>query len=151
MIYEPEIRLAENFVLKEVIEWPHVLPGMTDENKVKAIGLAKEALNPKVLVMATYQAIRLQNLRDALNRKFPDLKLSIRVTCWLRHYDWEIFKGRDGTSKHVTGGATDIVVIGAPPELHEAVMDFCEEYLKVLPGFTKRYDTFIHNDNRGLF
>lgn len=151
MIYEPDVRLITNFVLKEVIEWPYVLPGMTDEDKDKAFELAKLALTPQVLVMATHQATRLQNLRDALNRKFPDLKLSIRVTCWLRHYDWEIYKGRTGTSKHTTGGATDIVVIGAPPELHDACMDFCEEYLKVLPGFTKRYDTFIHNDNRGLF
>ncbi len=148
--YYPNIRLAKNFILREAIEWAVHLP-MSNEDVRKATDLAMKNLNPQVLVYMSYQAMRLQHLRDSLNRDYPDLKLRIRVTSWLRPVEWEHYRGRDGTSQHTTGHATDIVVIGAPAELHESVMESAYKKLKILRGFTKKYDTFIHNDQRGIF
>lgn len=155
MIYNGDTNLTKNFKLKEVVGWPDRLPGMSKGDKQKARELAMTALTTQTLANAVHQAIRLQIVRNEVNEWLRqigcDFSIYILVTCWLRHIQWEEYRGRDGSSIHTKGDATDIVLVGAPtPELHDKVMGKAFEKLKVLPGFTQRYDTFIHNDQRGL-
>lgn len=157
-IYRPDLKLAKNFTLREVCEWPDHLPHMTVADRTKAKELAIKHLTVEVIICATIQAGRLQKLRDRLNQVYPSHDVWIRVTCWFRPLPWEEYRGRDGSSFHLKGLATDFVIMGLPSqEMQQEAMDYAVEYLtKSEPvhgvGWTRYYkdQNFIHNDGRGI-
>lgn len=154
MNYQPDIKLARNFTLKEVCEWANNLQ-MSDSDKLKATEMAIRALTPEVLVNATIQAQRLQKLRDRLNQLNPGYTTRILVTSWYRPIGWELYRGRDGSSQHTKGWATDFTLTGLPEHMKDHAMKFAVVWLAKHEtmhshGFTKEYDTFIHNDARGV-
>ena len=150
MIYNGTKKIQRNFRLSEAIEWAYRSASLNTEDQTTAFLLAKQALNTETLINIVAAASRLQQLRDHLNSANPDYELYIRVTSWLRHPKWERHRKRDGTSQHTKGHATDIVVMGMPKKYHEYAQEQAYIWLKSQPGWTKKYDTFIHNDLRGL-
>ena len=154
MIYQPDIKLARNFTLREVCEWARNLQ-MSDSDRDKAVEMAINELTPEVLVNATIQAQRLQKLRDRLNQLNPGFTTRIHVTSWFRPMEWELYRDRDGSSQHTKGWATDFTITGLPEHLRSHAMKFAVDWLAKYEssyshGFTKDYETFIHNDARGV-
>lgn len=152
--YHPNIKLARNFSLREVCEWSNHLQ-ITPEDRIKATEMAINQLTPEILVNATIQAQRLQKLRDRLNQLNPGFETRIHVTCWYRPVSWEFYRGRDGSSQHTRGWATDFTLTGLPVHLREHAMLFAADWLSKHEvsqqhGFTRDYGTFIHNDARGV-
>ena len=126
MSYNLSERLATNFTLAEVVQWPRLQATMTPADRQMAERLAIEALNPQTHAEARRAAQFMQTIRDAVNRQFPQYggRIGIRVTSWLRHREWEIFRGRSGDGQHPTGHAVDITVTGVPDAEHATVMEW---------------------------
>lgn len=145
---EYNIQLTPNFNLNEVIFWAdHLI--MSQADKDKAARLATDHLTTEVIISACYQANRLQDLRNKLNQIYSEYNVWILVSSWLRPKQWELYKGRDGSSQHTTGLATDIQIKGLPKDLQDKAYQFAMGYFTNLEGFTKRYGWGIHNDSRG--
>lgn len=142
-----DIQLQPNFNLQEAIFWAEHLD-MSNREKELAITTAIESLNFRTLANIAYQAARLQDLRNKLNQIYSEHNVWIRVSSWLRGEKWERYKGRDGTSQHTTGLATDIQIVGLPREHQAKAYEFAMGYFTTLPGWTKRYEWGLHNDSR---
>ena len=157
-LYQPDLKLAKNFTLKEACQWAEHLPGMSKADRKKATTLAIKHLTVEVIICATIQAGRLQSLRDRLNLMYHDYNIWILVTCWFRPDEWEAYRGRDLSSYHPKGLATDFVIMGLPSrEMQQEAMEFAYDYLtKPQPlygvGWSKHYKdmNFIHDDARGI-
>jgi hypothetical protein len=113
MTYNLNERLARNFTLREVVEWPY-LQNMTADDQRKANRLAIEALTPSTYAAAKRSAGFLQTIRDDVNAAFPQYngKIGIQVLSWLRPRAWEIYRKRSGNGRHPFGDAVDIIVTG---------------------------------------
>lgn len=144
-----DIRIEKNFLLSEALFWAHLL-NMSDQDKQKASELAIESLNYETMASICYQAGILQGLRGALNKEFRGNNIRLRVTSWLRALEWEMYRGRSGTSYHVKGMATDFQIVGLPSNLSEDGYEFALLYLRDVGGFSKRYRWGVHHDHRGL-
>ena len=140
--------LTKNFNITEIYEWPYRLSIMSAADRPKANKLAIEALTMRTLINAMHAAIRLQSLRDHLNMLYPGENIYILVTSWLRHDQWEKYRGRNGFSTHTQGHATDIVPMGKTIT-RDQLLDDAENFLNNLQGCTERHHTFIHHDLRG--
>lgn len=149
MIFQVSLdaKLTENFTLREAVEWAHLLTGTSDFDKERATSLAMAALDTQTLINIAHAADRQQDLRNHLNLLYPNENIYLLATSWLRHSQWEEYRGRDGTSQHTKGHAVDIVPVAETIELPQ-LLDDAEDFYMNLQGFTKRYPTFIHNDMR---
>ena len=147
MIYNPHIRLSTNFYLYEAIEWGKLL-GQSKKDQDLSMRYALDSLTDQVFANICFQASRMQQLRDTLNEIYPEHNVRIRITSWLRGQKWELYKGRDGSSQHTKGLATDYIIMGLPKELQKEAKAFSETYFT--DGKTIPYETFTHNDCRGL-
>jgi uncharacterized protein YcbK (DUF882 family) len=122
--YNLNTRLAPNFTLSEVVNWPNH-QNMKNIDRVLAIRLATDALNPTIVSNAVNIAAELQSLRDWVNQQFPKYqgRIGVRVTSWLRPLAWEQHRRRSGTSQHLNGHAVDFISVNVYAADYNVIMD----------------------------
>lgn len=124
------MKLTKNFSRSEAFDW-YKYHGITGKNEKNLKTWQKEDLNSDVEKNIKNIALKLQQLRDKVNEKFPEYKgdVSLKVTSWFRPVKWEKFLGRTGTSMHTKGHAVDIIVSNTSQSKVNTIMDFLWEYL----------------------
>jgi uncharacterized protein YcbK (DUF882 family) len=146
-------KLAPNFILAEVVEWPKNVSTMSASDRILAMKMAVKNLTPGVVEFARRIAQKLQEIRDKVNAKFTEYKgkLGIRATSWFRPKIWETYRNRLGGSQHTIGHAVDFIVTGCSTEDYPKIMDWIWEELKNWNGglarlYRNKVWTFIHID-----
>jgi len=129
-------RLTKNFVLDEFI----ISKFYNEEQQLKvwqSFYDNAENLLPTIQKLA-YQ---LQVLRDYRNRP-------IRVNISYRPLWWELLQNRSGSSKHVYGMASDIVMKNVSTEQTYKDIEYLITNGDMLQGGLGLYNTFVHYDIR---
>lgn len=138
------LKLAANFTLSEVVEWPKLQISMTPADRKLAQQMATDALTEcsvsfsKYMRAATSIAKDAQYYRNWVNAEFPQYggRIGFDVLSWLRSKEWEIYRRRKGGSQHVEGHAIDIRVANVP----------ASDYAKVMAAL---YDKLAADDYNG--
>ena len=144
-------RIAPNFTLREVIEWPKH-QAMNPLDRAKAHEMALKALNQRTYENAKKIAKELQNARTLANARFPEMQGRIGIKClsWLRALEWELYRRRSGKSQHIHGHAVDYIVTNCGHRTDEVMGWLFREYKDFNGGLARmvRNDKyiFIHLD-----
>lgn len=134
-----EKNLTTNFKLKEFIrnKWFD----KEDEKIADKLYQSNKTIKHNIKVLA----IQLQNLRNYCNNKY-NKNVSININIALRPYEYEIKKGRNGSSRHTKGLAADISSNDISiSELHKSLLELIKKG-SILDGGVGKYNTFIHYD-----
>jgi len=129
-------RLTKNFVLDEFI----ISKFYNEEQQLKvwqSFYDDAENLLPTIQKLAN----QLQVLRDYRNRP-------IRVNISYRPLWWELLQNRSGSSKHVYGMASDIVMKNVSTEQTYKDIEHLISNGDMLQGGLGLYNTFVHYDIR---
>lgn len=148
-----DIKLSENFTLREVVEWPKHQSSMTSSDRAKAIQMSTNALDDSAIARARLIAEEMQILRNEANAAFPQFggNIGIRALSWLRPIEWEIYRKRSGGSEHTNAHAVDFIVVGIPQANVPGVMTWIWSRLRNWRGGLARKMSgnswvFIHID-----
>jgi hypothetical protein len=151
MTFDLNERIAPNFTLREVVEWPKHQT-MTPGDRALATELAYKALKPVTYANAQRVAKDLQVLCVIVNKQFPQFggRIGVRALSWLRHQEWEMRRGRSGNSQHVHGHAVDFIVTNCGADTNK-VMEWLFNHLSNWNGGLARMIrngnySFIHID-----
>lgn len=149
------MRLTKNINRSEAFDW-HKHHGVAGTNLRNLKQWQKEDLTPNIESNIKAIAKEVQDIRDEVNKAFPEFKgqIDLRITSWFRPLKWEKLRGRSGGSQHITGNAVDFIAVNIPPNKVTEVMEWIWNHLNKGAGWkgglarlykNKRYG-FIHID-----
>jgi hypothetical protein len=110
-------KISHNFHLYEFIE--AALPPQAVELNWEHISQFKEELYLKL-------ASELQKIRNQVNIEFrtgnAGNEIGLRITSGFRCLEWELLRGRTGTSQHCVGAAADVQPVGCSDRMAVEIM-----------------------------